>query len=80
MTESEQINPDLNRHISTKVEVPQGGHNFAHGKVFGRARDECEELIGHSNNNLILDTTVYDVEMEMVQLKDILQTSLQRAI
>ena len=56
MTESEQINLDLNRHISAKVKVPQGGHSFAHGKVVGRARDECGELIGHSNNNPILDT------------------------
>jgi hypothetical protein len=64
MTELEQIDLDLNRYISAKVKVPQGGHNFAHGKVVGRARDECGELIGHSNNNPILDTTVYDVEIE----------------
>ena len=64
MKESEQIDLDLNRYISAKVKVPQGGHNFAHGKVVARARDECGELIGHSNNNPILDTTVYDVEME----------------
>ena len=64
MTESEQIDLHLNRYISAKVKVPQGGHNFAHGKVVGRARDECGEMIGHSNNKTILDTTVYDVEME----------------
>ena len=64
MKESEQIDLDLNRYNLAKIKVPQGGHNFAHGKVVSRSRDECGELIGHSNNNPILDTTVYEVEME----------------
>ena len=55
---------DFNSYISAKVKLPVGGHTFANGKVIGRARDECGELIGKSHSNPLLDTSVYEVRFE----------------
>ena len=49
---------DLYSYISAKVKLPVGGHTFANAKVIRRARDECGELIGKSNSNPLLDTSV----------------------
>ena len=32
-------------------------------RVIGRARDECGELIGRSNSNPMVDTSVYEVKL-----------------
>ena len=55
---------DLYSYISAKVKLPVGGHTFANAKVVGRARDECGELIGRSNSNPLLDTSVYEVRFD----------------
>ena len=55
---------DLNKYISAKVSLPQGGEGFANGIVVGRAKDENGELIGKSHRNPILDTSVYEVQFE----------------
>ncbi len=55
---------DLNSYIAAKVKLPVGGHTFANAKVIGRARDECGELIGKSNSNPFLDTSVYEVKFD----------------
>ena len=55
---------DFNSYIAAKVKLPVGGHTFANGKVIGRARDECGELIGKSHSNPLLDTSVYEVRFE----------------
>ena len=52
---------DLNSYIAAKVRLPKGGHTFANGKVVGRVRDECGELVGKSNPNPLLDTSEYEV-------------------
>ena len=62
--DQEEMDLNLNRYISAKVKVPQGGYNFAYGKVIKRARDECGELIGNSHTNPLLDSSVYEVELE----------------
>ena len=55
---------DYNAYVASKVRLPKDGHTFATGKVIGRARDINGELIGKSNPNPLLDTSVFDVEME----------------
>ena len=55
---------DFNKYLSAKVRIPQGGYTFANGKVVRRARDSNGELIGKSHSNPLLDTSVYEVELE----------------
>ena len=44
--------------------IPRDGHTFATGRVVKRARDDTGELIGKTNSNPFLDTSVYEVEFE----------------
>ena len=53
---------DLNNYIAAKVMLPKDGHTFASAKVVARARNPDGELIGRSNPNPLLDTSVYEVE------------------
>ena len=55
---------DYNAYVAAKVKLPKDGHTFATGKVIGRARDINGELIGKSNPNPLLDTSVFEVRME----------------
>ena len=55
---------DLNNYIAAKVMLPKDGHTFASAKVVARARNPDGELIGKSNPNPLLDTSVYEVEFE----------------
>ena len=55
---------DFNRYISAKVMLPRDGIQFGKGIVLKRARDENGELIGKSNSNPVLDTSVYEVRFE----------------
>ena len=55
---------DLNKYISAKVQIPKDGHSFAVGKVIKRVRDDNSELIGKSNSNPLLDTSLYEVQFD----------------
>ena len=55
---------DFNKYLSAKVQIPIGGYTFANGKVVKRARDDNGVLIGKSNSNPLLDTSVYEVEFQ----------------
>ena len=63
MTEKEQLDLDQNKFISARVKVPVGGEE-KFGKVRDRKRDANGELIGESNINPLLNTAVYDVELD----------------
>ena len=51
-------------YVSAKVSIPKDGYQFANGVVKRRARDENGVLIGKANPNPLLDTSVYEVELE----------------
>ena len=51
----------LDKYISTKVLLPQGGE-MLRAKVIGRKRGPNGEPIGHAHSNPILDTREYEVE------------------
>jgi hypothetical protein len=51
-------------YISAKVKIPTSGYHFSHGIIKRRARDGNGELIGKANPNPVLDTSVYEVELE----------------
>ena len=55
---------NFENYLAAQVRIPQGGHTFANGRVISRARDSNGELIGKSNANPLLDTSVYEVEFE----------------
>ena len=55
---------DYNAYVSAKVMIPRDGHTFATGIVKRRARDDCGELIGKTNPNPFLDSSVYEVEFD----------------
>jgi Reverse transcriptase (RNA-dependent DNA polymerase) len=63
--------PDADEHdidsyhnfIQGKVNIPQGGQAVS-GRVIGRKRDQDGNLIGKSNRNTLLDTSLYDVQFE----------------
>ena len=64
LKEVDDLDLDLNNYISAKVKLPRDGHTFATGKVIKRARDSEGLLIGKSNPNPLLDTSVYEVQFE----------------
>ncbi len=55
---------DLNSYIAAKVSLPRDGHTFANARVVKRARDECGDLIGRSNPDPLMDTSVYEVRFD----------------
>ncbi len=61
LAEADDLN--LNKYLSAKVVLPKDSA-FAQGRVLRRARDADGELIGHSNDNPALDTSVYEVQFE----------------
>ena len=63
-TKADKVDFDENKYIAAKVKIPRDGFDFAVGKVIGCVRDESGELVGKSNRNPLLDTSLYDVEME----------------
>jgi hypothetical protein len=63
-TEANKVDFDENKHIAAKGKIPRDGFDFAVGKVIGCVRDESGELVGKLNRNLLLDTSLCDVEME----------------
>jgi hypothetical protein len=55
---------DYNGYISAKIKIPTLGYHFSHGIIKRRARDGNGELIGKANPNSMLDTSMYEVELE----------------
>jgi hypothetical protein len=55
---------DYDGYISAKVKIPTSGYQFSHGVIKRRARDGNGELIGKANSNPMLDTSMYEVELE----------------
>jgi hypothetical protein len=63
--------PDVNdiemgydNYVSAKVSIPKNDYQFANGVVKRHPRDENGILIGKANLNPLLDTSVYEVELE----------------
>ena len=53
----------LDKYISARVFIPQGD-KMSYGTVTRRKRDHDGELIGKSNNNPLLDTSLYEVAFD----------------
>ena len=53
----------FDKYISARVCLPQGD-NMAYGTVKCRKRDASGDLIGKSNQNPIIDTSVYEVQFD----------------
>jgi hypothetical protein len=53
----------FDKYISARVFVPQGD-NKAYGTVKHSKQDSDEDLIGRSNRNPLLDTSLYEVEFD----------------
>jgi len=53
----------FDRHISARVRVP-GGDDWACGTVKRCKRDADGNLIGNANKNPLLDTSIYEVELD----------------
>jgi len=51
------------RYMTARVCVPQGD-TMSYGTVMTRKRGQNGELLGHSNANPILDTSIYEVEFD----------------
>ena len=60
----EDIEMGYKNYILAKVSIPIDGFQFANGVVKRRARDQNGELIGKANPNPLLETSVYEVELE----------------
>eukprot|EP00980_Cylindrotheca_fusiformis_P018168 scaffold5886_cov93-Cylindrotheca_fusiformis.AAC.2 len=54
---------EYDKYISTKVQIPVGD-SMMFGTVRKRKRDEEGNLIGHTHDNPLLDTAMYEVEFE----------------
>ena len=64
MPEADEYDHDAyDKYISAEVVVPKGD-SFLYGKVLRRKRDGDGNLLGHSNRNPVLDTSIYEVEFE----------------
>jgi Reverse transcriptase (RNA-dependent DNA polymerase) len=62
--EADDIDLDAtHKFLSARVMLPHGGQ-LSTGRVIRRKRDHDGVLIGRSDNNPILDTSMYDVEFE----------------
>ena len=55
---------DYNGYIASKVMLPVDGHTFAAGVVKQRSRDQEGELIGKTNSNPLLDSSMREVQFE----------------
>jgi hypothetical protein len=64
LPDAKDIEIGHDNYIATKVSIPVNGFQFANGVVRRRARDTNGELIGKLNPNPLLDTSVYEVELE----------------
>jgi hypothetical protein len=64
LPDAEDIEIGYNNYVLAKVLIPVNGYQFSNGVVKRRARDANGELIGKSNPNPLLDTSVYEVELE----------------
>ena len=53
----------FDRYISSRVKVPRGD-DWAYGTVKRRKRDADGNLIGHSDKNPWLDSSIYEVELD----------------
>ena len=62
LAEADEI--DFDKYVSAKVALPRGGHSFGKGVVLKRVRDQEGKLVGHSDSNPLLDTSVYEVQFE----------------
>ena len=60
----EQDGLNYNGYIVSKVMLPRDGHTFAAGVVKKRSRDQEGELIGRTNSNPLLDSSMYEVQFE----------------
>jgi len=64
LAEADDLEMGYDAYVTAKVMLPAEGHTFKAGTVKRRARDEGGVLIGRSNPNPLLDTSVYEVEFE----------------
>ena len=64
LAEADEVQHEaFDQYISARVCVPQGD-NMVYGTVRRRKRDSDGELIGKSNKNPLLDTSLYEVEFD----------------
>jgi hypothetical protein len=64
LLEADEIQHEaFDKYISARVFVPQGDSK-AYGTVKRRKRDSEGDLIGRSNKNPLLDTSIYEVEFD----------------
>lgn len=64
LAEADEIQHEaFDKYISARVYMPQGD-KLAYGTVRRRKRDNDGNLIGRSNTNPILDTSIYEVEFD----------------
>ena len=59
----------FDRYLSAKVLLPRGEQKV-YGQVVGRKRDSSGNLIGKSNPNPLLDTSVYEIKLEDGSLEE----------
>lgn len=65
MPEADEYDHDAyDKYISGKVMLPYGGDSFKYGTVKKRKRGHKGHLIGRSNPNPVLDTSIYEVEFD----------------
>jgi hypothetical protein len=65
MQEADEINHDAyNKYISARVCLPNPHGILKNTTVKKRKRDENFDLVGHFNQNPILDTSLYEVEFD----------------
>ena len=64
LQEADETSPvDYDKYIATKVQIPVGD-KMMFGTVRNRKRDAEGNYVGHTNQNPILDTALYEVEFE----------------
>ena len=64
MPEADDFDHDAyDKYIAARIVVPKGD-TITYGKVVRRKRDTDGNLIGHSNQNPILDTSIYEVLLD----------------
>jgi hypothetical protein len=63
--EADEMDHEANdKYISARVWLPNPEGVAMAAKVMGRKRDQDGQLIGRSNKNPVLDTSLYDVEFD----------------
>ena len=64
LAEADEIQHEaFDRYISARVKVPRGD-DWAYGTVKKRKRDADGNLIGNTNKNPLLDSSIYEVELD----------------